>query len=279
MSRKISKSQRALKKTKQKQKHHKKIENLHAKGLTKNHKKITIEPKTLFIIKISICLTTILVYFFFSKYLIFCFLALATSSIMAHYCEKTVNKSFIKRNQIKFSFVDSILSVILILISVVATAFGLRTGGPRRFGKFSNTWIGKLTDGLRNIGTLLTGQRSLFRRRFSFSPSQLPPDFPNMADFENMPNMGNMPGRPPMMKPPTIDDLPLEFLFANILSTIMTVLIFTTLAISLFSVYSSYKKLKKLEEVNNDFIEDDKIKILSDEEISKVLSFGIDYEE
>ena len=272
MSKKLTKKQRARKKQQKKEKHVKKLERLDDQGINRKKWKFTYTPKRFIIVKSILIGLIPILYFIYSPLLVIVMVAYIGLFYLAIATERHMNKSVIKSNHIKIPKFDSAIALLVVVISLLGSIFGVSNG---RVGRFSNTVWMKFTTSLRNFGSLLTGKRALIggSRDFGFGTRPEPPEgfIPDGEAFNEM--MGPMQGGRPDMD---IDfsDLPIEFMFSQILSTVQTTLVFAVVVIGLLSLWLTNKKIKKFNIEINEFVIDGHINLISDEDIEKILAFG-----
>ncbi|MBU1093038.1 MAG: hypothetical protein KKH01_01100 [Firmicutes bacterium] len=273
MSRKLSKKQRSAIKIKNQKKKQKILEKLDIKGIKHKRHKFIINIKVLYKLKFIAIFLIVISYFFFSTFLAYIMIFYVALFYIAIGCEHQLNKSVIKSNQIKIPKYDSAIALLLVLIATVGAIFGVSQG---RFGRFSNTFWSKLVSNIQNFGTLLTGQRNLFGKSkiFGFGVGQRPDGFiPDSDSFNQMigeaPPMG---GRPDFEI--SLDNIPIEFMFSQILSTVNTFLIFSVVGIGILSLLITHNKLKKFNHNLGEILIDGEITMLSSEELERIISYG-----
>ncbi len=266
------------------------IEEQDSLGISRKKWDHTISLKLFVILKI-ICIALIpIVYFVYSPFLIVCMVAYVSLFFLSIMAERRINTSVIKSNHIKIPKLDSALALIIIVISL----FGVCMSGTSKVKKpsfenapdFSNVkeidfdgarknmWLREFTNTLKNFGSLLTGERSVFSGgKQSFGMKEAPKDFPkDMSELpEGMPSFEGRPTRPNIDF--DIDDLPIEYLFSSILTTVNTVLIFSVSGAGIISLLVLYVKQRKFENIMNDIVITEDV-TLTDEEIDRILSFG-----
>jgi len=279
MGRRLSKKERAQIKEKHRLRKISRLESQDARGVSRKKYKLVMSPKTYFIMKgIGIILIPI-VYFTYSPLLIivmFYFVGLFIAGIgLEHY----LNKSVIKSNHIHIPKYDSAIALLLICIGIFGSSFSATRG---RVGTFANTLWNKVSQAFNNMGSLLTGVRNIFSSEpsFGFGSMEKPDNFiPNEAAFlEKMDGMtppegrGEFGGRPQFEL--SMDDIPVEFMFSQVLSTVTTVLIIAVGVFGAISLYYTFKKIKNFNVEQNEVIVDSEIKILENDEIAKILDFG-----
>ena len=168
-----------------------------------------------------------------------------------------------------------------------------------------------------NMGSLLTGERNVFSKLFSndknggsfkFGTGKPPSDFiSNKEALDSMLNSGNF---TPSERPEgemqngefpskgerpnfggrggfgnknnfnfSMDNIPIEYTFSSALSAVTTVLTFSVPAVGFGSVLYSILKRKKFNKDMVEVIVEDKIELLNDSELDRILSFGEEVEE
>lgn len=270
-SKRLRNQQKRIKKAKK----IKKLELQDAQGISRKKWKFTYSPKKFIWIKGITLLLIPVVYFVYSPLLAIVFSAYVALFYFAIGVEHYMNKSVIKSNHIRIPKVDSAIALLLIVVSLLGSVFGV---SQERMGRFANTFYTKILTSLKNFGSLLTGQRQLLGRNmgFKFGTMPNPPDdFISLSEeFQAlMPQMPNMGGGKPNFDL-DISNVPIEFMFSQILSTIQTILIFATVGIGILSLVITVKKIKRFNKIINEPVLDGKIKAFSDEEINRLLSFG-----
>ena len=71
-----------------------------------------------------------------------------------------------------------------------------------------------------------------------------------------------------------MDDIPVEFMFSQIYSTIATLSIILIGVLGVLSLIYTIRKLKKFEKEQAETVTDGEITLLADEEIARILDFG-----
>ena len=151
-----------------------------------------------------------------------------------------------------------LLAAVIVLIAYIGAVMGLFS--VSHTPKFASGDAGMAFGGilmnlrraLSNFGSLLTGTRNVLS--FGFGAVSPP--------------SGHVPGAP------SLDDLPLEYLFSLILSVLNTVLLCLMFILGIFSLCHTFVKRRKFAKVMNEIVLDGELKILSDEELEEILSFG-----
>lgn len=256
-----------------------------ALGISRKKYKHTVKPETFFIIKLSLIVAIPIVYFVYSPLLILVFIAYVGLFFLARMAEHSMNRSVIRSNHIRIFKFDSAIALIVIIISLVGVCMsGSKAKTPMfddmpkievsdfmnapDFGKMRrNKGWSEFTRGLKNFGSLLTGERSVFKSsekpRFGFK--EPPEGFTPPEDFTPPPRGG---------RGFDMRDLPIDYVFSSAFSTVNAVLIFATAGFGLISLLAIYLKKRKFDYYMNELITDGKITALSDEELDRILSFG-----
>lgn len=247
---------------KAKNKRIKKMENMDAKGISRKKHKHEIPFKVFFLLKaIGIVLIPI-IYFVYSPFLALVIIYYIALYFIAFFCENSLNKSVIKSNYIKIPKFDSAIALIALVIGLYSSITNIND----RVGHFANTWFQKFVQTIKNIGSLQTGQRTLFGPTsiFKFGPIDKPDNFVPM-------------GEKPDFKPEefSMDNIPVEFMFSQILSTAVTVLIFSIAVFGIISLIVTYLKIKKFNREMTE-VTYDALFTLDDKEIERILSFGLE---
>ena len=277
MGHKLSKKQKKVLKDKHKRKKIRKLESQDAKGISRKKYKLVIKPKTFFIMKIIGVIFVPLAYFLYSPLLIFVMIYFVVLYFAAIGCEHSLNKSVIKSNHIKIPKYDSAIALLLVCVAIFGSAFNVSSGPV---GMFQNTIGSKIKTAIRNFGSLLTGFRSIFgtSKSFEFGSMGKPEGFVrDQAAFEE--RFGNeiggqRPGGRPMDFEINMDDIPIEFMFSQILSTALTIMIFMVMLLGIVSLYHTYKKIKKFNAEQNTLIIENTINLLANEEYERLFDFG-----
>lgn len=267
---------------KNKQKRIKRYEIQDAKGISRKRFRLVIRPKTFLIMKTAGIIAIPVAYFVYSPVLVLVMMYFVGLFFAAIGCEHSLNKSVIRSNHIKIPKYDSAIALVLICIALFGSVF---SSASSRMGMFSNTLSSKLLQAIKNFGSLLTGQRSVFGRvpHFGFGTMDKPDGFiPNEAAF--LDQFGGEPPAPPDFgdRMPkfelSMDDIPIEFMFSQLLSTVTTVLIVAVGVVAVLSLVYTIKKMRKFDLEINEVIIDGSITMLEDGEIEAILNFGDDIE-
>ncbi|MGE4321184.1 MAG: hypothetical protein AB7E61_07030 [Acholeplasmataceae bacterium] len=277
MGQRLTKRQKTQKKQVKKARKIRELEKMDAKGISRQRWKFKYSPDKFIKIKAVLIILIPIIYFIYSPLLVVVMLLYIAMFYLAIATERTLNKSVIKSNHIKIPKFDSAIALVLVTIAFLGSVFGLSDG---KMGRFANTLWTKFLSSLKNFGSLLTGKRALIGGRpiFLFGTAPTPPDgfVSSASEFQNL--MGDMPpgggGRPQFDL--DITNIPIEFMFSQILSTVQTALVFTVIGVGIFSIWLTHKKMKKFEIEINELVLDGNIKLISDEDINKIISFGIE---
>ncbi len=281
MGRKLSKGQRTKLREKHKKSKIKRLESLDRQGLSRKKYSFKMKPKRFFTLKIIGIISIPVVYFVYSPILFLVMIYFIAMFFFAIATEHSLNKSVIRSNHVKIPKYDSAIALVLLCVSFFGTIY---SSAQTKIGMFTNTVSMQITQFFNNFGSLLTGRRTIFgsTRDFQFGSMERPDDFiANRADM--MEKFGSMErpdgdfagfaGRPPRVEL-NMDDLPIEFMFSQLLSTIATVLLVALGVFAIVSLISTIKKIKRFNEEQDEVIVDSKILILDDDLIEKVLDFG-----
>lgn len=275
MGRKVGKRQRSANKLKNKQNRIKKIEKMNAKGLSRKRHKFVMSVKKITVLKLGLAVLTVGIYFLYSPLLFVCMLGFIGLYFADIAVERNLNKSFIKKNQIKIPKYESGIALVLVLIAIFGTAFGLRGQIRGGFSRFGNRFLSNIISSVKNFGTLFTGERSILGNGgFLFGVKRPPSDFPTGGGASSMPISTGRPSGNFML---SAEDLPLEFMFSSMLSSLITVLIFTTVVLTVVSVLHMHWKIKKTKQVNDEFIIDEKIGLFLNKSdiLERIVNYGV----
>ena len=262
MGHNISKSKKQKLKKKRNQNKIKKMEKEDSLGISRKKLKGAISEKTFIILKIISIVSIPLIYFIYSPLLIFAIIFAVLMLIFATMAEKKINHTFIKSNHMKISKLDSVVAIIVILVTITGTIINANT--KKKFSE-SNTLV-EISRTVKNFGSCLTGSRSIIKgsnmgMHFGtkdFDPSKMPPAPPEG-------------GRPPMNF--SIEDLPLEIVFSHMISSVNTVLIFMVpITGGVTLLYYFYKK-KRFDREMNSTIKDEYME-LDEKTLNDIFTFG-----
>ncbi len=234
------------------------MEKQDAAGISRKRHKRTMDFTVYAALKGVLLLALPFVYFLYSPALVFVMAAYAALGYAAVLTERGMNRSVVRANHIHIPKFDSAIAVVVIVVAYVGAVIGMFS--VSHAPKFAEGDSGMAFGGilmniqraLGNFGSLLTGERSVFS--FGFGSVEPP--------------SGGAP------RAPSLEDLPLEYLFSLVLSTVSTVLICFVIVLGVFSLCYTFFKRRKFSKVMNEIIYDGELKILSDEELDAVLSFG-----
>ncbi len=219
-----------------------------------------VSMKTYRWIKLSLVAAIPVLYFIYSGLLFFVFLALAATLLLTNVKEKELNKGLKKELQSALPKGDSLLAILVIILSIVSILFSLSTSSQRKsmFQGFNQTEIEEtikdfdfefdkgdmvwreIKNRLRSLGNLSTGERVFFKesRRFGMMGKGMPPD-----GVQPPVNMENMP-TPPKDMSEVMDEIPFSILFSSILKSVNTGLVFLVAVVGAISLV----KVRKIED-------------------------------
>ncbi len=211
-------------------------------------------------IKLGLIIAIPVVYFVYSGLLFFVFAALALMLILTNKKEKEFNKGLKKELQSSLPKGDSLLAILVIVLSLVSIVFSVATSSQRKsmFQGFDQTEIEEaigdfdfefdkgdmvwreIKNQLRSLGNLSTGERVFFQeaRRFGMMGGGMPPE-----GIQPPADMGSMP-EPPKDISEMMDEIPFNVLFSSILKSINTGLVFLVAAVGVFALL----KVRKIED-------------------------------
>ena len=284
-----------------------------AQGISRKKWKHTMNPNLFILIKFIIIALIPIFYFVYSPFLIFIFIAYVGLFFLARMAERSMNKSVIRSNHIHISKFDSGVALIVVIIALfggllsttqknVKSSFQgmpqtefFQKKGDMDFSSFKRKaqW-NQVKQKLISIGSLLTGERNLFKeeKTFNFTPAKKPKDF--ITDKSQIPERptnfdpGSMGGFGKDFMPGggrgknfnfSFDDIPIDYVTSSTMSTISTVLIFSVAGLGLISILAIYVKKRKFEREMSEVVIESKIEMLSEGELERILSFGEDAEE
>lgn len=263
MAHNVSKSKKAKLKKKRSQNKIKRMEKEDSLGIVRKKLKGGMDEKIFLILKIISILAIPLTFFIYSPFLIFAVFFSALMFVFATMAERKINHTFIKANHMKISKLDSVVAIIVILVTIAGVIINANTKKKMNFSNFEIEFKQVLT----NFGSCLTGKRSIIK---TFGMGM---HF-GMKDFDP----SKMPKMPPqgMMMPPkyfSIEDLPLDIVFSKMISSVNTVLLFMVPITGALTLgYYIYKK-KRFDNQMNASIKDE-YKELTKEELEDIFSFG-----
>lgn len=251
----------------------KKIKNMEkedAQGVSRKRYKRTLSFETFAILKGVVLSLIPVMFFLYSPALVLVMAAYVALCYAAILTERGMNKSVIKANHIHIPKADSAIAAVIIVIALVGAVIGaVSVSRPPMLKNFSSSdmanfagnagsfrvggFFMRIKQVLSNFGSLLTGKRSI-SNGLGFG-TQSPPSGGGHGGF-------------------SFDDLPLQYLFSLVLSIVSTVLVCLVFLLGCYSLLSAYLKRRKFSKMMNEVIFDGEIKLLSDEELDEILSFG-----
>ncbi len=219
-----------------------------------------LSMKTYRTIKLALIIAIPVVYFVYSGLLFFVFAGLGATVVLTNVKEKEFNKGLKKELQSTLPKGDSLLAILVIILSIVSIIFSVSTSSQRKsiFQGFNETEIKasiqdfdfefdkgdmiwrEIQNQLRNLGNLSTGERVFFQetRRFGMMGKGMPPE-----GAEPPADMGNMP-TPPKDMSEMMDEIPFSILFSSILKSLNTGLVFLVAGVGVITLI----KLRKIED-------------------------------
>ena len=261
MSRVLSRSQKKKKRSQQKNKKIKRMEQQDIKGISRVKIKGTMDPKVFLILKVISGILILFFYILFSPLLLLAIIFNVFMILFASKTEKKINHTFIKSNHLKILKLDSIISIIVILITIAGVI--INSNSKRHIN--SSDLGEKIIEVVRNASSCLTGNRRMFggmSMHFGtkdFDPSMMP----------------NQMKEPPKMSDMDLSHIPVEVILSKMISTFNTVLIFLIPIADGFTVYMFVRKKKKFDKDMHEVIEVKRT--LSDSEFEELFMYG--YEE
>ncbi len=222
-----------------------------------------ISMKAYRVVKLVLIIAIPVVYFVYSELLFFVFAALAATLVLTNVKEKQFNKGLKKEFQSSLPKGDSLLAILVIVLSVVSIIFSVSTSSQKKsmFHGFNETEIEErvedfdfeldkgdmvwreIKNQLRSLGNLSTGERVLFQetRRFGMmggvpSDGKEPPEGMEMGDMSEM--------KPPKDISDVVDEIPFDILFSSILKSVNTGLVFLVAGVGIISLV----RVRKIED-------------------------------
>lgn len=228
-------------------------------GMRRKTNKPEMSLNRYYLIK-SILVVAILISFFsYSVFLLPLFLAYASLYYFSTWAERRINRQYNKENKKRLFKLDASLSAITIIVSLSSAFYSFSTMVGNRVNSIQTYFyrIMSLSTGIRKKGSSSMG--------FGGKPDGFTK--PSGGGGSGMEN-----GRPPR---PDFDmnDLPIEFAFNQILSSIVQILVFSVIILGTISiliyVYKNFIKKKNIkikENVKNEwtFSKEDLIKLLEE---------------
>lgn len=251
-----------------------------ALGISRKRYKFVVSPKLFLILKAVAVVSLPIVYFVYSPLLVVDMLLFVALFFLAIGCEHGMNKSVIRSNHIHIPKYDSAVALVLVCISFFQAVFGSSGGSAARFAR---SLFRQVVQKIKSFGALQTGIRTVFGSSagFQFGSMEKPDNFvPSGEAFrDQMGGMppGDMPGGRPDFEV-SMDNVPVEFMFSQVYSTIATLLIILVGVLGALSLIYTIRRMRKFEKEQSEPIPDGEIVLLSDEEIAKIINFGEDEE-
>ena len=270
MAHNISKSKKAQLRKQRANKKIKKMESQDRRGISRKPLKNAIDPKIFVVLKIIAIISIPVCYLIYSPLLIVCVIFNILMFIFAIMAENHINHTFIKSNHIKFLKFDSVIAVIVLIVTIASFAMSLETKRHMPFGDSKM----RIVMQLENLGSCQTGGRSLLRLG-GFGKKFGPVDFPK--DMPQLPPEGFDFGTPPEGFPGKfeikLEDLPLEAVFSQMLSSINTVLLFLIPVAGAGSLIHYYYRKKRFDKEMNEIITDE-LPNLDEFNLDEIFMFG-----
>jgi hypothetical protein len=258
----------------------------------------TINLSLFILIKLILILLIPILYFLYSPLLLFDMILIVGLFFIAKMAERGENKSVVKANHIHIFKFDSALALILIIIAFCG-AIGTITTKERK-GNFDNFQKSEVQQIIKNDdftamrlnnfwsqtkkffvnwGSLLTGDRNYGStngtNNFGFGepPENFVTDGSEIAEEQKQ--EGSEKSADDKIKF-SMDDLPMNYMYSSIISTVDTIIIFTIAGMGFLSIIAIVIKKRKFDTLMNATIDESKPLSLSDDEIDRILSFGED---
>ncbi len=216
-----------------------------------------LDIEIFYYIKLSLIIGIIISYFFFSTLLLPMFIGLSSLYLISFWVERKLNRSN-SGNKKRVFKMDAAMAFITIIVSVSTTLYSFSTMTGSRFNSISSY--------ITRLMSLSTGVRKKGNNNFGFA--EKPEGFVK-PEGATRPS-GGRPQRPDF----DMSDLPIEFAFNQILSSIVQFLILSVIIISSITViiyfYNKYVKFKKIKIKQNEknqwtFSKEDLIKLLEEQ--------------
>ncbi len=229
---------------------------------TEKKRGFSLSMRTYRRVKLGFIIAIPVVYFLYSGLLFWVFFALAATLVWTYKKEKALNRGLKKELRSSLPKGDSLLAILVILLSVVSIVFSVSASSQRKsafqgfdqakieetvknfdfdFDKSDMVWR-EIKNQLRNLGNLSTGERVFFQetRRFGMMGRGMPPEgVEPPADMD----MGNMPS-PPKDISEMMDEIPFSVLFSSILKSVNTGLVFLVAGVGVVG----FIKVRKVED-------------------------------
>ncbi len=266
MAHKVSKSKKAQLRKQRANRKIKKMESQDRRGISRKKLTNSLEPKIFVILKIVSIVAIPVCYLIYSPLLILCVIFSILMYVFATMAENHINHTFIKSNHIKFLKFDSVIAVLVLLVTIVSFFMSLET---KKVIPFENKKM-QIVKSLENFGSCQTGARSIFRFG-GFGMKFGPKDFPD--DMPQMPPEGFKPSGGPDISQLNLEDLPLEAVFSQMLSSVNTIMIFLIPVAGITTLVHYYYKKKKFDFDMNELIQDE-LPNLDEIDLEKLFMFG-----
>lgn len=229
-----------------------------SEGMRRKSNKPEMSLTTYNIIKIALVIAMLLSFFTFSTLLLPLFLAYTSLYYFSSWAERKINRQYNKENKKKIFKVDASLAFITLVVSISSAFYSFSTMVGNRFNSISSYFY--------RIMSLSTGVRKSGGGSMGFGDK--PSGFQKPSGGTG--SMGGRPSRPDF----DMNDLPIEFAFNQILSSIVQILVFSVIIVggltALWYFYKTFIKKKRLvikENEKNDwtFSKDELINLLEEE--------------
>lgn len=282
------------------EKQNRRKERLDKSGLKHEKVKNPFSYSLFCILKIITIVSVPLFYFLYSPLLIASMLAFIFLFFLSFRVEKTINRSVLKTNYVHIVKLDSAIALLAIVISIFSVCMGFTT--KTKQSNFKRQTESTFVTNITNLSTLLTGSRTLFgnNHQFKFGTKDAPEGFISNKDdlHDKMDGMtppddffeGKDPGSLPMddfdfkdfgdgfgkrfdtgTYQVSLGDLPFEYIFSSLLSTINTVLVFSCSVFGTIGIIITEHKRKKREKDDFEIVEETKFIPLDKNEILSIL--------
>ena len=259
----MTKAKKAKKRKKLKNNKIKKMEKEDSLGISRKKIEGVIPPSVYVILKIIGIVLIPLFYFIYSPLLILAVLYNVILIVFTKMCEKYMNRSYIKSSHIKLLRFDSVIAIIVLLITFAGFIISFNTKK-----KIPNSNLAQeIQMKAENLGSCLTGNRVLFgdNKGMHFGTKDMPKDMPKPNEKRDFKEFG-------------LDDLPVEAIFSQMVSSINTILIFM-IPITNFVTLIIFKRKKKKFDKNMNEIITDSYANFSEEKLDELFSFGLELKE
>lgn len=285
------------------------MERQDSQGLTRKRAKLRLGMWGFYIIKFVLMALIITAYFVYSKALLPLLLVYAGTFFLSFTAEKNMNRSYLKKNYIKLPKFDNALALIIVIAAVTAVSAGISTTSVSdqdfmftrliEQGKYEEAeeYLENKanTQSLTDCFTLLTGERDMLSRsrvnKFGLGvppdgfkppennggerPSGTPPTLPDDFDFESF-RGEHFGGGDFKMK---FGDLPVNYIFTSLLSTIASAIILFVPLTGLLQMYSVYAVKRRQDKRNESPIIVSSSLYIDEKELDRLLEYGELYED